>query len=411
MLKILFVTTDDYPVFGTTSNLINKLIIDGELENKYRFGVLTLQNGRTQKAFEKYRGIRIYRIPSFGNIHTKDYIRLLKTMRPVEKIGTFIEKSIIQTYEWINPGALLYRFYNVKALKKGVEYLANGKYDVVVPICGNYDALVAVLKSSIKAKKIFWQVDPCSTNLVRLDKERKKALRIEKAFIDSFDCILTEKIYYKELIDMYPGKKNIYQFEFPLINNRTSSRIDDTYDVSKTIKCVFSGLIYLGIRDPYYTIRLFDEVSKLINTELHMVGVKKSDLSELYRNIPVCYGKVEMDTAESIVDSADYLVNIGNKMNNQIPSKLFEYISTGKPIINICKNRDCPSLELLEKYPLVINIFEEEEIFNKQVDLLKEFIITNAGKRVDYSNIEKYYNDFTPRRCASRFVEMINLIG
>lgn len=407
MKSILFITTDDYPVFGTTSNLINKLIFDGEISNRFRIGVLTLQNGRTQKTVEKYKGVNIYRVPSYGNIHEKDYYTLFKSLDIQNKIGSFIEKSIIQIYEWINPGPLIYRFYNVNALIKGLEHLANKKYDIVVPISGNYDSLVAVLKSNIKAEKIFWQVDPCSTNLTRLDRERDRILRIEKEFVSSFDMVLTENIYYKELLRMYPDNGNIYQFEFPLVNERYNGIYNIEFE-NDSINCVFAGLIYAGIRNPDYTLRLFREVLRDNKVKLHMVGVEKKELSELYKDVPICYGKVDMIKADTMVDSADFLVNIGNKMNNQIPSKLFEYISTGKPIINICKNRDCPSLELLSNYPYVLNLFEEDNIFEEQTLMLADFLKKYRNKRIDFSCIKDLYIDYTPRYCSEKFVEYIN---
>ena len=48
----------------------------------------------------------------------------------------------------------------------------------------------------------------------------------------------------------------------------------------------------------------------------------------------------------------------GNKVDNQVPSKIFDYISLGKPIINVYTSEKDPALEYLKQYPLALNISE-----------------------------------------------------
>ena len=50
--------------------------------------------------------------------------------------------------------------------------------------------------------------------------------------------------------------------------------------------------------------------------------------------------------------SANYLVNIGNKTPYQVPSKIIEYMSSGKPIINIEQCDFDTSSRVLQNYPL-----------------------------------------------------------
>ena len=49
-------------------------------------------------------------------------------------------------------------------------------------------------------------------------------------------------------------------------------------------------------------------------------------------------GRVSHTVAIQYMSEADFLLNIGNSISSMVPSKIFEYISTGKPIISIYSN-------------------------------------------------------------------------
>jgi hypothetical protein len=55
---------------------------------------------------------------------------------------------------------------------------------------------------------------------------------------------------------------------------------------------------------------------------------------------------------------ADVLVNIGNVTPFELPSKLVEYVSIGKPILNIVRSENDSSVEFLEAYPGSMNLMD-----------------------------------------------------
>ena len=89
----------------------------------------------------------------------------------------------------------------------------------------------------------------------------------------------------------------------------------------------------------------------------------------------------------------EVLVNIGNAVDNQMPSKIFEYISTGKPIINIFKSTDCPTLKYLGRYPLVLNIHEAEIRKDPAgcVSRVQAFCRGHRGERVPAEETKRLY--------------------
>ena len=55
----------------------------------------------------------------------------------------------------------------------------------------------------------------------------------------------------------------------------------------------------------------------------------------------------------NVIKEADVLINIGNNNKYQEPSKLIEYMYSGKKILNICSIEEDTSAELLKIYPVV----------------------------------------------------------
>ena len=90
-----------------------------------------------------------------------------------------------------------------------------------------------------------------------------------------------------------------------------------------------------------------------------------------------------------------------------MPSKILDYISSGKPILNICKIRNCPTLPLMERYPMGLTIFEDEGISDLVSERVKEFCLQNKGKQVPYEQIEKLYPECTIEYVGKQFDDTI----
>lgn len=408
-MRLLFITTDEYPFFGTSSNLINKLVFEGNLKNNNQIGVLSLCNQYSQCQKENKDEIRIYRTTSFFALKGDAFWTVLKKKKLFQRIVPFVIKSFGWIYEVSGSCSRLIRPENVIKLKKSVEELADKEFDYVIPISGNYDAVVAVLLAKIKAKKIFWQVDPCSTNLVRIKRELIFSRLLEKRILRDFDLVLTDDIYFDELVDLYGESlcRNIQVFKLPLIQCPKEKNILSLKNDNDEINCIFSGLIYLGIRDPKYTIKLFNKLGETLNIKLHLYGPEQSDVPYKCSNNIVVHGRIDKEKMDEVIRTADFLINIGNKMVNQIPSKIYEYISSGLPIVNICKNPNCPTIRILSNYPNSINIFEDEDLFESQLLELRNFITSHRGVKINNEIIQKNYKEYIPRNCSANFLEII----
>ena len=136
---------------------------------------------------------------------------------------------------------------------------------------------------------------------------------------------------------------------------------------NKCIKLVFMGSLSPGVRTPEYLLKVFE---KLLYTypsttvEIHFYGKIHSSIQsfnqypELINTSLFLHGEVHKNQVNKILQDADILINIGNSNPYQEPSKIIEYVFLKKPIINICSIENDSSRELLDKYPLNINIYK-----------------------------------------------------
>ena len=163
-------------------------------------------------------------------------------------------------------------------------------------------------------------------------------------------------------------------------------------------RCCFFGMLYREIRDPQPAIALFSEAGDGI--EMRFAGViSGAEKEEYFPEGCACkhVGLLAGEALEKEYAGADILVNIGNAVDNQMPSKIFEYISTGKPIINLYKSKDCPTLKYLEKYPAALNIFEGdiEAGIADCAERVRTFCREYKGQRVPAKKIKELYAENT----------------
>lgn len=269
------------------------------------------------------------------------------------------------------------------------------QFDIIVsfsnPFSSHYAAML--LSSKFNIPWIAYYFDPFFTNAtfdkVLTEKRRER----EEYILSKAHKILmtypTNVDYYEHNIQF---KGRIIQTEMPGI--RTDWNIEGKDSMMGHYQCYFIGNLYKDIRNPQATIELFSGLKE--NMELFFVGGyygQKMDTDELHKNIHFI-GKKSSAELQKIYKEADFLVNIGNTIVNQMPSKIFEYISTGKPIINIYKKKNCPTLKYLNQYQLAINIYEED-IKNDAAGIrskLLKFCNTHIGQKVSLADVSEIFS-------------------
>jgi len=171
-----------------------------------------------------------------------------------------------------------------------------------------------------------------------------------------------------EYLNRFPGCSGKIRVIPPLISIPTGNGDEEGLESSnRTIRLVYAGTLYKAIRNPGYLLGIFSGLiqSDLGNRiELHFYG-NINDCDDIF--IPYkewlekrifLHGKVERRVAYRAMQGANLLVNIGNTTSYQLPSKVVEYASTRKPVLNIVKFREDSSADYFSSYGACMNVID-----------------------------------------------------
>ncbi len=401
-MKVLFIIEDDFPMAGACTSLLNNIFFNGGMLEKIRtVDVLAVTNKYKEEQTELYNGINVHRLMMMHKLSTQEHKRLF-AKHPFKVLNGIIYKTFLKF------DSKIVKSGPVRQVYKKIKQIDTQSYDVVVAVFGYAEVVAAALSYKLKhpsSELVIYQVDPYSSNIVYPSNTRKERDEFEKKLYETADSIITTPILVEEAKGKYPEEivSKMVSMEFPNVVPLDCPAKEQT----GKINCMFTGHIYGNFRDPDYTLRLFDGVDS--NIEFNIIGSVNAELKNKFSNHKVVYhGPKPLEETKTALRAADVLVNIGNSMTNQVPSKLFEYISYGKPIVNICKNRNCPTLPYLEKYPYALNLFEEDDIFDEQIKLLNGFILNNRSNRIPAEEIAKIYEPCTPQYCAQQMMNVFD---
>lgn len=231
---------------------------------------------------------------------------------------------------------------------------------------------------------------------------KQKKIVWENKMLSYFDQVILMKssrehheIYSKDT-EWY---KKAYFLDVPALykSNVVKQKLKEQND--EIVLC-FVGTMSAGVRTPYALLKVLANISDL---KIRLVIAGKNAFENIHdylkdsNNIILDFrGEIPYDEAQQILDSSDFLVNLGNVNPNLVPSKIFEYMSYGKPIISTYTCDTDSSLPYLRKYPTVFFIDERREEFVKVSEQLKIFIWENRNTIVPYASIEQHLYNNTP---------------
>lgn len=180
------------------------------------------------------------------------------------------------------------------------------------------------------------------------------------------------------------------------------------------INFVFIGTVYKDIRSPKALLELFcqlEESEYMLTFAGGGWDCFEQDFLRPYKdrlgNLLQILGTVPRHTASALMQHADILVDIGNKGELQMPSKIFEYVSTGRPVLHITQADNDAASTYYKKYPLALNV---PAIKIGQKDILpgiRAFVQDSKRKCVDYSQVENIYREHTPDFVASEIEKVL----
>ena len=115
-------------------------------------------------------------------------------------------------------------------------------------------------------------------------------------------------------------------------------------------------------------------------------------------------GLLPPEDAAALEDRADVLVSLGNACDNQLPSKLFGYFGTGKPVLHLAVSKADPALPYLARYPLALVLHQGQA---DAADILHRWLGEVCGKQLPFGEVCDLFPELVPQAVAAEFVRWL----
>ena len=376
-MKVLFVLENLADRCGANVNIA--IVLAKQLSKSFEVHALVRYDDTKPISCEKEE--------TFGRVHTfyadqpgklskftsKDWNkvgRLTKVIRFCKSPGTFVSMIDAKYFDFS---------ITKRKLKKAIEEVCSKEtYDAVIAVSAPYYIMQAVAESNINSSKMALQLDPFTNNYTLSSQFKKRRKRIETRTYSEFNTLFAGDYLYDDLMTIVSNEKeNIVPIPLPGLicdSMKDKPRVFDKDN--KIVTLLFVGQFYENIRNPQYLLELFSCLPS--NYILHIVGGGCDEQLEKYKPILgerlVRHGWVSKEDANAYIEQFDVLINVNNTITNQLPSKLFEYISTGKPIINLCKSEVCLSRPYMAKYKNGVCVVEKQDFLECNANLIENFV-------------------------------------
>lgn len=388
-MKVLIITGTILPRLGHNANLMMKILPYLKKEHEIRI----LSFASCEPPFpETFNGVKIYWAYR-SNKHLTE-----KVVFPT--ISRFVDKNGYSDY-------LIGMLLAEKADELHKEY----PFDVVLGSSEPFVALAAEAHIRSRCNKIIYMMDPpeITWNHPGTSYRNKHVL----VFLKKMDAVFTTQ-YAKEALERLGCCAPEYclkSIAFPMVEeHQLVETEEDIYMDTSKINLLFCGAMSKSLqRSPQYYLELASRLDDRFC--LYFMGSGCEDIIEQYSFHTsaqvVLFSSKPYQTALNAMHEADILINIGNNVRVHLPSKIVEYMSMGKPIVNLYKFDECPTLDFTTRYPLCLNINEQKSVTDDVFDRFEQFCISNKGKKVPLQLVQREFSDWTPKSVAQTILEAL----
>jgi len=401
-MKIVFICGGYYPNTSATGNCV-RVIADMFTEQGYDVHVIC-KSAEIQNKQEFYRGQYLYRVT---NERLSGGVRLAtSTNRGLfHKVQVFCYKVRWALYGLARKDGLDDTLADAY-YQQLVEIEKNGTIDAVVPCCMPAESLIAALryqKDGYLGAVFPLLYDPYSENVNFFRFAWSHRLRKGNARKNENQLFsVSREVFYvdnwKEYFRRYPYE-NAVRVEHPLVVKRAAAPAALTGRTE--VNAIYQGEINYQMRPPTAMLDLFCYIAqKDPSVSLHVCAYgnaskEVADAAEEYPDSIQFYGRVSKEQADGYYDAADVAVILANKNKQIVPSKIFECVSSGYPIVYLYFSEDETSYQLLKKYPMVYFLRQADKT-SESFDRAYRWMLEKKGERVDFGTVQQLYSDATP---------------
>ena len=420
MKKILF-TIQWYPSVRSANVLCDDEIMRALLaEKKYEVHCLVYWvPGRP--AYEVINGIHVHRfIPGllwpifiWGKLHDTTLLGGL-----VVRINRFLLRVKQLLSIFIYP--VFEPFTTRRFAKQAVRLHKKEKFDVVISEHNGIDTLYAgyIIKktaSDIKFIPILWDpiVGKAPAKYLSRSFCEKRLERFDEKILSLADTIVAMQSNKKNLTDRVVHKSYFERIQFldlPRLLAPVLANVRSKFIKPGNINIIYSGIISFPDRDPSFIIELLNDTGiENINLMLFCNGNVESlfPLIKKFHGDLTFYPYIKRDELLKIYEGVDIFLNLGGANPNMLPSKIFEYMSYGKPILSTYTIADDSSKKYLDRYPLALMINQQSPDRDSLIVDLRDFILTPKSPKCSFETVCALFPDNNPNKYVQLIANML----
>ena len=284
------------------------------------------------------------------------------------------------------------------ALRRGRMLCKDNRYDALVSVGYPYTShvIASFLRKHVRGPWIADYGDPWSFFPYFLPPWRKAIdRRLESLLLKRMDKIIvtTEET------------KAGYLSHFPFLKGEALEVIPQGYnreqfsavepEKPEGFRIVYTGVFYGKIREPF---TFFSAVSELTDIDLEVVVAGR--VEDVYREYVAKQGlggqirfagNIAHDRSVALQKGATLLLLLGNLSRYQLPSKVYEYLASKRPILSVRYQEADIASRMVEKYRRGLVIENDKEKIKKAIrSLYSDWKEGRLEKRFDLKEVEEY---------------------
>ncbi len=305
------------------------------------------------------------------NEDRNDVVNNFRTYRLLNRYGKY--QKLVRDSENKNGFVKLlykiaYRIYYFVISKKGFQNVSEHKR-LIQKMCykiiknHNIDTIVSI-SNPFANQEIAYEIVKHNPQIVwfpyLMDSNRNNVAYLGDREFEMKCFLLAEKVlvvpallHDREFIEDFSDK--IQCLDMPIIPVKKENSVDRK---DANITFVYAGKFYEEIRNPKQLFEVFLRLPSNYILKIfyggcsHIVQEYKEKLGDRL----LVSGYIPPEELDRVVLDSNIVINIGNTVVNQVPSKVYDLIAYGKPILNFYQREDDISIDDIEKYSLCKSI-------------------------------------------------------
>lgn len=187
----------------------------------------------------------------------------------------------------------------------------------------------------------------------------------------------------------FSSNEKVIILEHPMVKNEIS------FEPKRQNRILYAGGLNQRTRNPQPIIEAFQEMKGI---DFQLVFYSYGNCERMLKRFSEndsrieAHGAIDATSVMQEMALASILITIGNKNTNLVPSKIFDCISTGNPILHFYYDEKDPYITYLKDYDLSLCL----PIHHIDAERLKHFIQSVSQKQVSFEIIKEKFHFALP---------------